>query len=64
MKRLACFFAYADPGESAANPRWEALGYRFVEEPVAPTQPVGRALVGFRAVKSTGLSSSGRSHRR
>ncbi len=55
MKRLACFFAYADPGESAANPRWEALGYRFVEEPVAPTQPVERALVHLDRSKSDPL---------
>jgi choline dehydrogenase-like flavoprotein len=45
MKRLACFFAYADPGDSATNPRWDGLGYRFAEEPVAATQPVERALV-------------------
>jgi choline dehydrogenase-like flavoprotein len=52
MKRLACFFAYADPGDSAANPRWEALGYRFVDEPVAPTQPVEGALVQVDRSKS------------
>jgi choline dehydrogenase-like flavoprotein len=45
MKRLASFFAYADPGEAGSNPRWAALGYSFVDEPVAATQPLERALV-------------------
>jgi choline dehydrogenase-like flavoprotein len=51
MKRLACFFAYADPGENGTNPLWQQLGYRFVEEPVAPTRPIEGALVAVDGSK-------------
>jgi choline dehydrogenase-like flavoprotein len=45
MKRLAAFFAYADPGPTGTNPRWRQLGYGFVDEPIAQTQPIEHALV-------------------
>ena len=40
IKRLACFFAYADPGPDGRNPRWHELGYTFADEPATEHRPV------------------------
>lgn len=45
VKRLACFFAYADPGPDGTNPRWLAIGYSLPDEPVVGTRPIERALI-------------------
>jgi choline dehydrogenase-like flavoprotein len=45
VKRLASFFAYADPGPSGTNPRWPQLEYQPASEPVAAESPLQRALV-------------------
>lgn len=57
FKKLLCFLAYADPGETGANPAWTAIGYRSPIEPLAeaPTPivperlPVGGAPVELHA---------------
>ena len=36
LKRLLAFLAYADPGETGANPRLAAIGFDVVPEPVTP----------------------------
>ena len=47
VKRLACFFAYADPGESGrrVNPRWEQINYSVPEHPFPPRNAVDDAIV-------------------
>ncbi len=43
LKRLACFFAYADPGPAGVvNPLWARIGYVPIEEPVTPDAPAIR----------------------
>jgi choline dehydrogenase-like flavoprotein len=44
FKRLASFFAYADPGPSGHNLNWERIGYRPVDEPVTPEPPAVQPL--------------------
>ena len=34
FKKLLCFLAYADPGETGANPLWTTIGYRSPIEPL------------------------------
>ncbi|HYC06952.1 MAG TPA: NAD(P)-binding protein, partial [Candidatus Binatia bacterium] len=34
FKRLACFLAYADPGDAIANPLWDRIGYRSPMQPL------------------------------
>ena len=46
LKRLACFFAYADPGIDGGNPRWAHIGYEAaVEQPLSDSSRVAHALV-------------------
>jgi choline dehydrogenase-like flavoprotein len=45
VKRLACFFAYADPGPSGSNARWADIGYELADEPVADGRSIERAIV-------------------
>lgn len=46
VKRLASFFAYADPGPEGANPRWHEIGYEPARnEPGAPVAALEKALV-------------------
>ena len=46
VKRLASFFAYADPGPTGSNPRWEEVEYRPAHnEPVPPADAIVRSLI-------------------
>lgn len=45
VKRLACFFAYADPGATGRNPRWAAIDYTVPEHPLPPHNSVDDAIV-------------------
>ena len=36
LRRLLTFLAYADPGETAANPHWGVIGYAAERPPVTP----------------------------
>lgn len=45
VKRLAAFFAYADPGPAGTNPRWASLGYGVPEHPIPEPGPVAAAIV-------------------
>jgi choline dehydrogenase-like flavoprotein len=45
VKRLACFFAYADPGPKPPNPRWAAIGYAVPDHPSPPRNAVADAIV-------------------
>ena len=46
VKRLASFFAYADPGSQAQNPRWKEIGYAAARnEPAEPSDAIAQALV-------------------
>jgi len=46
MKRLASFFAYADPGPTGTNPRWAEIGYHAARnEPARPSAVIAAALV-------------------
>jgi choline dehydrogenase-like flavoprotein len=44
FKKLLCFLAYADPGETGANPLWTTIGYRSPIEPLTaeptPIEPL------------------------
>jgi choline dehydrogenase-like flavoprotein len=55
VKRLACFFAYADPGPAGANPRWPLMCYAFPDEPIVETRPVERALIKVDAQATESL---------
>lgn len=46
FKKLLCFLAYADPGETGANPLWTTIGYRSPIEPLTeePTPIVPLAM--------------------
>ena len=45
VKRLACFFAYADPGESGRNPRWDPISYAVPEHPLPSRNAIDDAIV-------------------
>jgi len=45
VKRLACFFAYADPGPTGRNPRWAAIDYVVPDHPLPPRNAVADAIV-------------------
>jgi len=46
LKRLACFFAYADPGIAGVNPRWARIGYEpAVEQPLVDPSRVASAII-------------------
>lgn len=45
VKRLACFFAYADPGESAGNPRLAAIDYVVPDHQFPARNAVNNAIV-------------------
>ena len=45
VKRLATFFAYADPGPDGLNPRWQEIGYSRPDEPVAEPTRLAEAVV-------------------
>ena len=46
VKRLASFFAYADPGPAGTNPRWKEIGYAAARnDPAEPTDAIAQALV-------------------
>jgi len=36
LRRLLTFLAYADPGETAANPLWRTIGYAAERPPITP----------------------------
>ncbi len=44
FKRLASFFAYADPGPGGRNPNWSRIGYELVDEPVTDEPPAVQSL--------------------
>jgi choline dehydrogenase-like flavoprotein len=46
LKRLASFFAYADPGPAGANPRWADIEYEPARnDPAIPGESIQRALI-------------------
>jgi choline dehydrogenase-like flavoprotein len=45
VKRLACFFAFADPGVSGHNPRWTATDYSVPDHPLPPRNAVDDAIL-------------------
>jgi choline dehydrogenase-like flavoprotein len=53
IKRLASFFAYADPGPGGVNPRWQEMGYALPGQPAPPLSAVDGAIV--RPTDAAGL---------
>ena len=45
VKRLACFFAFADPGATGQNPRWAAIEYAVPDHPLPPRDAIADAIV-------------------
>jgi hypothetical protein len=45
IKRLASFFAYADPGADGANPRWPEIGYEAPEHELPEPGPIAASLI-------------------
>jgi choline dehydrogenase-like flavoprotein len=46
VKRLASFFAYADPGPDGANPRWADIEYEPAQnEPTTPNEALASAII-------------------
>lgn len=53
VKRLASFFAYADPGETDVNPRWAPINYSVPDHPLPSPSPVEGALVSIPSGEAT-----------
>ena len=53
VKRLASFFAYADPGDAGVNPRWAPMSYSVPDHPLPSPSPVERALVSIPSGEAT-----------